>query len=516
MHVQSVADFYLVHSWRNCWCDLVEALTNHYGSLEREYFFFIDVVCVNYDRAQDFSPDLHLQTLDVISKIDDTRVILIPNKKTQITQMYWEMDGSPQSQLYKATFNMFDGPYVFASAWCLFEMYHSLENGICTEFHIGDKDRALLHLAIKGGFINFLYCEALTHFIDFRRAACFGNKQLLLDTPLMKDSHNRDYAFRRLKNAVFRFYMNFLSLQFLHISRLRSMDFLHFLQVYGKFFSAYDEQHEKGVEIYLQALEICEQRKMDACAEYGDVLDSLGSLYVSLHNFDKAKQYLTRALEVRQKVLGPYHILVGDSLNLLASLAFQKRQLEEAKVRFMESLRVKRIALGNFSSEVSITLNNLAEVMRLLYEVKEAKPMYEESLAILKEIVRPSEPIIATALSNTGDLYRTLKDFVGARKCLDEALEINARYFGYDSAAVATCLNNIGMLLQDEKQYKQAKKKHEEALAIRRKVFGNKHEDVAASLKFLSQTLLSLGDKAGSARCTKEANDIGLHLEKSS
>ena len=58
-------------------------------------------------------------------------------------------------------------------------------------------------------------------------------------------------------------------------------------------------------------------------SEHGNVASSynnLGTVYSDLVDFQQAKYYHTRALDIRLKQLGPEHVDVADSFNNLGTL----------------------------------------------------------------------------------------------------------------------------------------------------------------------------------------------------
>lgn len=73
-----------------------------------------------------------------------------------------------------------------------------------------------------------------------------------------------------------------------------------------------------------------------------------------------AKIFLTRSLEMRQRVLGPDHPDCAQSLNNLAALHTERREYETAEDMYEKALNIRKKALSPDHPSLAYTLKHLA------------------------------------------------------------------------------------------------------------------------------------------------------------
>lgn len=73
-----------------------------------------------------------------------------------------------------------------------------------------------------------------------------------------------------------------------------------------------------------------------------------------------AKVFLTRSLEMRQRVLGPDHPDCAQSLNNLAALHTERREYEAAEDMYERALDIRKKALSPDHPSLAYTLKHLA------------------------------------------------------------------------------------------------------------------------------------------------------------
>lgn len=86
-------------------------------------------------------------------------------------------------------------------------------------------------------------------------------------------------------------------------------------------------------------------------------------LFHNLPLFDltsAAKVFLTRSLEMRQRVLGPDHPDCAQSLNNLAALHTERREYETAEDMYERALDIRKRALSPDHPSLAYTLKHLA------------------------------------------------------------------------------------------------------------------------------------------------------------
>jgi CHAT domain-containing protein/tetratricopeptide (TPR) repeat protein len=193
-----------------------------------------------------------------------------------------------------------------------------------------------------------------------------------------------------------------------------------------------------------------------------------------------------RALELREKALGPTHPLVAQSLNTLARLYLAQGEYGKAEPLLVRALDIREKALGPNHPEVAQSLNNLAELYRTQGAYAKAEPLYARSLAIREKVLGPSHPEVARSLNSLAELYQGQGAYAKAEPLLVRALDIYEKALGPNHPQVAQSLANLAELYRAQGTNGKAEPLFARSLAIREKTLGPSHPDVASNLNNLA------------------------------
>jgi tetratricopeptide (TPR) repeat protein len=173
---------------------------------------------------------------------------------------------------------------------------------------------------------------------------------------------------------------------------------------------------DKALDYMLRAL-IIKQELGDEAAVLA-MENNIASVYQSLGQYDLAMEYITRVVDARRQ-LGDEFGLSG-SLNNLGSLFMDIGDQPSAERALEESLTLKR-RLGHVQG-IAMTVANLGQIRVLQGRLEEARDFYEEALAICKGLgYRQGEVINLKAL---GEISTRQGDYAAAESQLWKALEI--------------------------------------------------------------------------------------------
>ncbi|MGH9842915.1 MAG: tetratricopeptide repeat protein [Blastocatellia bacterium] len=209
--------------------------------------------------------------------------------------------------------------------------------------------------------------------------------------------------------------------------------------------------------------------------------------------YDEALPLAERALEIREKMLGPEHIDVATSLNNLAELYRGKGDFAKAGPLYQRALAIREKAFGPDHPNVAVSLSNLAELYRNKNDFAKAEPLHQRALAIREKALGPDHPNVAASLNNLAILFTIKGDYAKAESLWQRALAIQEKTFGPVHQDLANTLNNLANLYSNNGDYLKAELLHQRALAMREKVLGPEHPSVASSLN----NLATLHDKKG-------------------
>ena len=216
-------------------------------------------------------------------------------------------------------------------------------------------------------------------------------------------------------------------------------------------------KYVEAVKLYEKAISITREvgdREGEATA-YRD----LGVVFSSLSEYDKAKEYLWKALAItidRAREARCYGNL-GTVFLYLGKYGKAKEYLEKALAILIE--------IGDRAEEASC-YGNLGNVFLSHGEYDKAKEYFEEALAIRLEIGDKKGE--AADYGNLGTVFLSLGEYGKAEENLKKALEI--RIENGDKKGEATDYGNLGVKFQSTGEYDKAEEYHERALKISKEI----------------------------------------------
>jgi tetratricopeptide (TPR) repeat protein len=266
--------------------------------------------------------------------------------------------------------------------------------------------------------------------------------------------------------------------------------------------------HNKALEYKTKALEIRQKSLGDDHPDVANSLNNIGYTYGELGNHNKALEYQTKALDIRQKSLGDDHPDVAQSLNHIGytygKLGNHKKALEYQK----EVLAIRQKSLGNDHPYIANSLNNIGATYSDLGNHNKALEYIIKALEIWKKSLGDNHPDVATSYNNIGNTYGDLGDHNKALDYQVKALKIRQKSLSDDHPYIATNLNNIGATYRELGSYNKALEYLTKALEITQRSLGDDHPDVANSLSNIGSTYGALGNHSKALEYHTQALEI--------
>jgi TonB family protein len=157
--------------------------------------------------------------------------------------------------------------------------------------------------------------------------------------------------------------------------------------------------------------------------------------------FNEALPLARRALEIREKQLGPEHELVAVALKNLASLYLARKQYDDA--------------------------------------VK----LYQRTLSVYEKVFGPDDPKTADIFDSLGWSSYGAGDTATAERCLQRALAIREKALGPNSKEVGVTLYVLGQFYQRAGEYDKAADSYKRSVALREKILGPNNPQLAELLE---------------------------------
>jgi len=140
---------------------------------------------------------------------------------------------------------------------------------------------------------------------------------------------------------------------------------------------------DRAEKLFLHALKIIENTLGKDHPDYARILNRLGSLYIERVQYTKAEEYLTEALNISIKKLGPLHSRVAQTYKHLFTLYnLQEKKIEESRNCSRKALEVLKHIHGEDSIEVSNIYTRMGDQCNYANLKDEAKEYFLKAKAI--------------------------------------------------------------------------------------------------------------------------------------
>ena len=221
----------------------------------------------------------------------------------------------------------------------------------------------------------------------------------------------------------------------------------------------------------------------------------LGKIYQIQNEFEKAKQYYQRAIDLTKSTADKE--TEAKCYLALGGLSYSRSEYHKAKRCYEKAVAIT-VSYGDRIME-AIIYGNLGRVVQSLGEYDKAEKYYKKALEIRKKTGDREEE--ANDYGNLGTLFYSLGEYEKAKEYIERALAIR-KEIG-DRKGEATDYGNLGTLFQSLGEYRKAKEYTEKALAIRKEI--GDREGEAADYGNLGTLFQSLGEYEKAKEYTEKA-----------
>jgi eukaryotic-like serine/threonine-protein kinase len=218
------------------------------------------------------------------------------------------------------------------------------------------------------------------------------------------------------------------------------------------------------------------------------MMNVMGTVYQSLGLSTKAEPLLRRALEIRQRILGPRNPDTLQSESDLAVVVLAESHFEQAEKLCRETMETRRQVLGPEHHDTVDSMVQLARILGFESRYVEAEKLNRDALEVARR-KWPQDRLTATALSLLADTLTHERKYPEAEKAAREALETDRRTLGSDHPSVLRDMFNLAAILSEEQHYADAEEIYEEVVESARRVLGPQHPGTLAAMSTLAALL---------------------------
>jgi len=269
--------------------------------------------------------------------------------------------------------------------------------------------------------------------------------------------------------------------------------------------------YPRGEALLTRAVDI---RRRVLGPEHRDTLasmDELGMVFNIENRYPEAEKLNREVLEVRRRVLGPQNLDTLTSMSHLAKALYAQGHYSEAEKWEREVLDLHRRVLGPNHLDTVLTMQLLAATLEREGRYSEAEKMDLLVVDAKRRVQGSDSPSTLLAISNLGWVLYQEGRYAEAEKFLREAAQTGRRVLGPDHPLETGLLGRLATDLDYESRYPEAEKLQREVLAARRVAGPERYETVTAA-ENLGHTLEDEGRYAEAEKFLREAVETGRRV----
>jgi serine/threonine protein kinase len=259
-----------------------------------------------------------------------------------------------------------------------------------------------------------------------------------------------------------------------------------------------DPSHARGKEI--TAREILDQgaarigKELSAQPDLqATLLDTIGSVYLSLDLPADAQPLIEQGLAVRRKLFGERHLDVARSLYSLNRVHEKKGDLKTAEALAVDSLAISSVLTGPDSLETAGGLCRLGVLLHAKGDFARAEQRLNDCLRIRVAQLGRDHEEITVPLDNLARLAQERGDLATAQRLYREALRIDLRTRGKDHPQYIRHLTNLATALHEGGDLDGAEPLFREVVAQYNHILGAEHSETIEATGNLGRLLMDRG-----------------------
>lgn len=238
------------------------------------------------------------------------------------------------------------------------------------------------------------------------------------------------------------------------------------------------------------------------------MMSVMGQVYGNLGLYARAQSLLTRALEIRRRVLGPSHPQTLSSMDDLALNLNRLGHHGEAEKLLRETLDLRRRFLGSEQLDTLKTMSNLAITVTVQSRYAEAERLHSETLALQRRVLGPDNPETLRSMTNLANTLGREGRYPDSEKLQRETLDVQRRVLGPDHPETLVSIFRLANIISHEGRYAEAEKLQLETLGIQRRVLGPEHPATLVTMTDLGVSLRQQGRYVEAEKLQVEALEI--------
>lgn len=220
-----------------------------------------------------------------------------------------------------------------------------------------------------------------------------------------------------------------------------------------------------------------------------EMMGVMGQVYGNLGLYSRARELLTKALDIRRGLFGPDHPQTLNSMDDLVLNLNREGHFADAEKLQRETLDLRRRVLGTQHPDTLRSMSSLANTLALEGRYPDAEKLQRETLDVQRGTLGPERPETLRSINSLANTLSREGRYGEAEKLQRETLDIQRRILGPDHPETVGSLGNLAATLNREGHYADAEKLQRETLDTRRRILGPEHPDTLVAMTELAVSL---------------------------
>ena len=234
----------------------------------------------------------------------------------------------------------------------------------------------------------------------------------------------------------------------------------------------------------------------------------LGLCYDWIGDVKKADSFYNTGISIYRKISQKPLIELANNLNDYGSLLSYTGKYDSSTTLYKEALSIYASYNKEKGQKEAIAINNIAVNMNQQYKIDEAEKYYLQAKDILTNLYGENRPEIAAIYNNLGFIYLDNKDYDKSEEAMKKAYQIKQAVLGNNHPSVGLALINLGMLSYSRKNYNEAEITLKKAINHFIRTNAYKHSYFALSYYWLGRVYSDAGKLTNAEKSFKKCIKI--------
>jgi non-specific serine/threonine protein kinase/serine/threonine-protein kinase len=202
---------------------------------------------------------------------------------------------------------------------------------------------------------------------------------------------------------------------------------------------------------------------------------TIGKTYEDLGLYRESEPHLTRALELRRRVLGDRDPSQLASMTDLAAVLLKDAKYEQADRLLTKALAISRDALGEEHPQTLAITSTIGRQYVAQGKHAEAEALYVKVLDSQRRVLGEEHPDTLDSMDALASLYWRQGKYAEADPIRARTLELQRRVLGEEHPSTLASTNNLALLRSYQGKYTEAEALFVPVLQIMRRALGEDH-----------------------------------------